>query len=445
MSDSQEVTQITNDPFASVRIPEFKNLMIGRFTFIMALRMMSTLVGWWVYELTNAPLAIGIVGLSEFIPAFGFALYAGHVIDSSERRRLVLRGVFFYILAAGILLALSLTGTPVIQEFSLPNAITMENSKYVIHFPEQQHHLFGNMTANCIFLVIFCTGIIRAFTGPTFSSMLAKVVPRNLLQNATTWNQGTWLAASVTGHATGGFLIAFIGNTNTLIAVCSLLLVSFFVLMQLKPKPIIEQTTEKKTWESVKEGLRFVFRTREILGAFTLDMFAVLFGGVTAMVPVYARDILKVGPIGFGWLNASVDIGAILIVILLTIWPLKQAQGKKLLYAVAGFGCCVIIFAISDWFILSFAALLIAGMLDGISVVVRGTVMQLKTPDHMRGRVMSVGSMFINSSNELGQFESGVAARFMGVRPSVIFGGCMTLLVVIITWIKAPTLRKFEY
>jgi hypothetical protein len=205
------------------------------------------------------------------------------------------------------------------------------------------------------------------------------------------------------------------------------------------------QSGEKKTWESVMEGLRFVFRTKEILAAFSLDMFAVLFGGAVAMVPVYARDILKAGPMGFGWLNAAVDIGAITIVILLAFFPMKKAQGKKLLLAVAGFGICIICFALSEWYILSFAALLVAGMLDGVSVVVRGTVMQLKTPDHMRGRVSSVGSMFINSSNELGQFESGMAARLMGVVPSVVFGGCMTLLVVILTWIKAPTLRKFEY
>ena len=195
----------------------------------------------------------------------------------------------------------------------------------------------------------------------------------------------------------------------------------------------------------VKEGLRFVFRTKEILGAFSLDMFAVLFGGAVAMVPVYAKDILHIGPMGFGWLNAAIDIGAIFSVILLTFYPMKKAQGKKLFFAVAGFGLCIILFAVSKWFLLSFAALMIAGMLDGISVVVRGTVMQLRTPDHMRGRVSSVGSMFINSSNELGQFESGVAARFLGVVPSVVFGGCMTLVVVIITWIKAPTLRKFEY
>lgn len=205
------------------------------------------------------------------------------------------------------------------------------------------------------------------------------------------------------------------------------------------------QTGEKNTWESVKEGLRFVFKTKEILGAFTLDMFAVLFGGAVAMVPVYAKDILKIGPQGFGWLNAAIDMGAIFIIVLLTIFPMKKAQGKKLMLAVAGFGICIILFAVSQWFFLSFAALLIAGMLDGVSVVVRGTVMQLKTPDHMRGRVSSVGSMFINSSNELGQFESGVAARMMGVVPSVVFGGCMTLVVVIFTWFKAPNLRKFEY
>ncbi|MBL0070239.1 MAG: MFS transporter [Chitinophagaceae bacterium] len=419
MDSNSPVIQITNDPFAAVRIPEFKNLMLGRFTFIMALRMMGTLVAWWVYELTGDPFAIGLVGLSEVIPALSMALYAGHVIDKSEKRKLVLRGVFFYFLAAAVLLFFS--------------------TAYIgTHF---SHHTI----AIGIYAVIFCTGIIRAFTGPTFSAMLASIVPRQYLQNATTWNQGSWLSASVTGHAMGGFLIWKLGITGTLITVCSLLIIGFVVLMQLKPKPPMAQTSEKKTWESVKEGLRFVFKTKEILAAFSLDMFAVLFGGAVAMVPVFAKDILKIGPLGFGWLNAAIDIGSIFIVILLAFFPLKKAQGKKLMLAVAGFGICIILFALSKWFFLSFAALMIAGMLDGVSVVVRGTVMQLKTPDHMRGRVSSVGSMFINSSNELGQFESGVAAKLMGVVPSVVFGGCMTLVIVIITWFKAPTLRKFEY
>jgi predicted MFS family arabinose efflux permease len=293
--------------------------------------------------------------------------------------------------------------------------------------------------------VIFCTGIIRSFTGPNFTALVGHIVPRQLLQNATTWSQGSWLSASVTGHATGGFLIALIGHMGTMIVVCSLLLVSFFVLMQLKPKPVSQPMGEGRTWESVQQGLRFVYRTKELLGAFSLDMFAVLFGGAVAMVPVYARDILKIGAIGFGWLNAAADMGSIIVVILLTISPIRNKQGKKIFFAVAGFGMCIIMFGLSKWFLLSFFALMMAGMLDGVSVVVRGTVMQLKTPNHLRGRVSSVSSMFVNSSNELGQFESGIMARLLGVVPSVVFGGCMTIAVVIVTWIKSPSLRKFEY
>jgi MFS family permease len=418
MSEPANIEQITNDPYAAIRIPEFRNLMLGRFTFIVSLRMMSTLVAWWVYELTNDPFAIGLVGLSEVIPAISMALYAGHVIDRSEKKKVLLRGVLLYICAVSILIFFS---------------------------TELFSGRFSNMSvAVCIYLVIFGTGIIRSFAGPTFSAMIANTVPRHYLQNATTWNQGSWLSGSVTGHAMGGFLIAKVGITGTLLFIYFLMVVAFTILTRIKPKPPLPQV-EKKTWESVMEGLRFVFRTKELLAAFSLDMFAVLFGGAVAMVPVYAKDILKVGPMGFGWLNAAVDIGAIIVIILLTMRPMKKNQGLKLMFAVAGFGICIIVFALSNIFMLSFAALLIAGMLDGVSVVVRGTVMQLKTPDHMRGRVSSVGSMFINSSNELGQFESGMAARLMGVVPSVVFGGCMTLLVVIIAWFKAPTLRKFQY
>ena len=419
MDSNSPVNQITNDPFAAIRIPEFKNLMLGRFTFITALRMMSTLVAWWIYELTGDPFAIGLVGLAEVIPALTMALYAGHIIDKSEKRKVLLIGVFFYTLSAAILLFLSGDNT--------------------------SNHLSNHTISICIYSVIFCTGIIRSFTGPNFSAMLASIVPRHYLQTATTWTQGTWLIASVTGHAGGGLLIWKIGITGTFIIICGLLVLAFFFLKRLKPKPSIVQKGEMKTWESMKEGLRFVFRTKELLAAFSLDMFAVFFGGAVAMVPVFAKDILKIGPQGFGWLNAAIDIGAIFIILLLAIFPMKKAQGKKLMIVVAGFGICIITFALSKWFLLSFLALMIAGMLDGISIVVRGTIMQLKTPDHMRGRVSSVGSMFINSSNELGQFESGVAAKLMGVVPSVVFGGCMTLVVVIVTWFKMPTLRKFEY
>jgi MFS family permease len=408
-----------HDPFASVRIIEFRNLLMGRFLFIMGLRMMGTLVGWWVYQLTKDPFAIGLIGLSEVIPALSFALYAGHVIDMSEKRKLLLKGMTFYLLCALVLLGLSVNFTSA--------------------------HLSNTSLAYCIYFVVFCTGIIRAFTGPVFHTLLAAIVPKPILSNATTWNQGTWLTASVTGHALGGLLIGGIGNTGTLIVIVSLVTFSFVYMTLLKPKPALNEAGEKKTWKSITEGLQFVVKTKEVMGALSLDLFAVLFGGAVAMLPAFATDILHVGSQGFGFLNAATDMGAIISVIMLTMFPLKRKQGTTLMFAIAGFGACIIIFALSKWFWLSFAALLLSGILDGFSVVIRGTILQLKTPDNMRGRVMSVNSMFINSSNELGQFESGVAAKYLGVIPSVIFGGCMTMLIVVITWIKAPSLRKMEY
>ena len=408
-----------NNPFESFQVPEFRFLIVGRFLFIISLRMMSTLVGWWIYKLTSAPFAIGLIGLSEVIPALSLALYAGHFIDINEKKKLLVSGVFLYFLAAGILFFLSTNYTG--------------------------ERLTNHSIAVCIYSVIFFTGIIRSFTGPTFNVFLSLIVPRQALQNATTWNQGAWLTASVSGHALGGLLIAVAGINGTLAFICTGFLASFVVISRLKRKPALVKNAEKKTWESVKEGLRFVFKTRDLLGAISLDMFAVFFGGAAAMVPVYASDILKVGPEGFGILNGASDIGAICSVLLLTIFPMKKEQGRRLIIAVSCFGVCIIVFALSQWYLLSFIALMCSGILDGISVVIRGTIMQLRTPDEMKGRVMSVNSMFVNSSNELGQFESGLMAKLLGVVPSVVFGGCMTLLVGITTWFKAPELRKLEY
>ncbi|MEY4058298.1 MAG: MFS transporter [Chitinophagia bacterium] len=419
METIQSPVKQLNDPLGALRISEFRNLMIGRFLFIMGLRMMGTLVGWWIYELTNAPFAIGLIGLAEVIPAVSLALYAGHVIDKSEKRKLLLRGVILYWCCALILLFLSMDiGS--LKLTSLQIAIG-------------------------IYFIVFCTGIIRSFTGPSFGTIIGAVVPKNLLQNATTWSQGIWLSASVLGHAIVGFIIAGFGHTGSLIVVVSLVGIGYGFIAMIKSKPPHADVVDQKTLESVKEGLRFVFNSKEVLGALSLDLFAVLFGGAVAMIPVFAKDILKVGPIGFGWLNAASDIGAIIIILIITIFPANRGQGKKLLLAVAGFGVCIIVFALSKIFWLSFVMLLLSGILDGFSMIVRGTIVQLKTPDHMRGRVMSVNSMFINSSNELGQFESGVAAKAMGVIPSVIFGGAMTLFVVGVTWFKAPALKKMEY
>ncbi|MEN9697631.1 MAG: hypothetical protein RLZ56_1052 [Bacteroidota bacterium] len=416
--------QVKNDPFAALKQTEFRNLMIGRFLFIMGLRMMGTLVGWWIYELTRQPFAIGLIGLAEVIPAVSLALYAGHVIDISEKRKLLLRGVVLYWICALGLLGLS----------------------YFNDKTEASGTQNTLMIAIGIYFIIFCTGIIRSFTGPSFNTIVGAIMPKHLLQNATTWSQGIWLSASILGHAIVGFIIAGFGHTGSLMVVVGLVSIGFVFISKIKPlPPHADIVKDQKPMESVKEGLRFVFNTKEVLGALSLDLFAVLFGGAVAMIPVFAKDILNCGPIGFGWLNAASDIGAMLIIILVTLFPVHKSQGKKLLLAVGGFGICIIVFALSKLFWISFAALVLSGILDGFSMIVRGTIVQLKTPDHMRGRVMSVNSMFINSSNELGQFESGVAAKLMGVIPSVIFGGSMTLLVVAITWLKAPSLRKMEY
>ena len=405
-------------PLAVLRIPEFRNFVMGRFAFIMGLRMMNTLVSWWMYELTGDPFYIGMIGLAEAIPAVGLALYAGYIIDRSEKRRLLLITIFLYSICSFILLGTST------QWFN---------------------HQFGTkVIIICIYGIIFITGAIRSFSGPGFSAIISSLVPKNLLVTASQMSSTSWLIASIAGHGMAGFLIAWVHVSGTFIIIITLILTGLTFLYRLKAKPP-QLSAEKKTLEAVAEGLRYVFKTKEVLGAITLDLFAVLFGGAVALVPVYAKDILHVGPIGFGWLNAASDIGSIAMVIGLTLNPMKRKQGIKLFMAVAGFGICIIVFGLSKMYWLSFCALLAGGIFDGVSVVVRGNIMQLKTPDHLRGRVMSVNSMFVNSSNEIGQFESGVSAKLMGVIPSVVFGGCMTLFVVVATWIKAPSLKKLEY
>ena len=409
---------MNNSPLAVLRIPEFRNFILGRFVFIMGLRMMGTLVAWWMYELTGDAFYIGMIGLAEAIPAVGLSLYAGYIIDKSEKRKLLLRTVILYAICVIILLGIS---------------------------TDWFHAEFGNkLIIVFIYTTIFFTGAIRSFSGPSFGAIIASMVPRELLIYASQLSSTSWLVASITGHAMAGFLIVWLQVTGTFVVILSLILIGLYSLFKLKEKPA-SLTVEKKTLEAVGEGLKYVFKTKEVLAALSLDLFAVLFGGAVAMVPVYAKDILHVGPIGFGWLNAAADIGSISMVIALTISPMKKRQGIKLLLAVAGFGICIIIFGISKWYWISFVALMVSGLLDGVSVVVRSNIIQLKTPDELRGRVMSVNSMFINSSNEIGQFESGVAAKLMGVVRSVVFGGCMTLFIVITTWIKAPSLKKLEY
>jgi MFS family permease len=407
------------DAFEAMKIREFRHLMCGRFLFVMALRMLAALTGYWMYELTNNPFAIGLIGLAEVIPAVSLSLHAGYKIDISEKRKLLLTSVVLYLIAAVLMCLLS------------SNQATQIISK--------------NFLVSSIYIIIFFTGILRAYSGPCFGTLVANIVPKQSLQNGISWNQSTWLTASVLGHAIVGFLIAYIGIHNALIVIASLVAAGLYCFYLLNNHPPILATIHANVWNNIAEGLRFVFKTKEVLGALTLDLFAVLFGGAVAMIPVFSKDILHIGAIGFGWLNAATDLGAIICIVTIMRYPLKTNQGKKLLIAVAGFGVCMIVFALSKVFWLSFVALLFSGILDGVSVVVRGTIVQLKTPPEMRGRVMSVSSMFINSSNELGQFESGVAARYMGNIASVIFGGCVTIGVVVFNWVKIPTIKNLKY
>ena len=410
---------LNKEALSPLKEKEFRLYIICRFIYIMALRMVGTVVAYELFQLTKSSFAIGLVGLSEFIPVFSLALYAGHVIDRSEKRTMLLRGMLSYAVCVVLLIVCTL--------------------------PSTQQQINKHWLEYCFYAIIFLTGIIRAFAGPVSHAIIAQLVPRTILQYAANISSSTWLIASITGHASAGFLIAGIGVNKTFFIILAYILFAAALLSFIKRKPILVTKKDGGTWESVKEGLRFVYQNKIMLGAISLDLFAVLFGGAVALIPEFSSAILKAGPIGFGWLTAATDIGSISIIILLTIFPMKKNQGRNMLLAVTGFGLCIIAFGLSTVYAISFIALLCSGVFDGISVMVRGTILQLTTPDEMRGRVSSVNSMFINSSNELGQFESGFASRAFGLVPSVVFGGCMTLLVVIVTWFKAPALRKMHY
>ncbi|ROH95811.1 MFS transporter [Chryseobacterium daecheongense] len=410
---------ISLTPLKTLQNVEFRNLLTGRFFIVIAFRMLATLLGWWVYQLTKDPFSIGLIGLSEVIPAVSCALYAGHVIDMNEKKRLLLICNYTYVILIGLLL--------------------------IPAFYNVELHFTGHEITYYIYGVIFLTGIARAFLGPIAPAMLPKIVKKENLSNAITLNQAVFLISSVSGHALGGFLIEGFGIKWTLVAVIVLIIIASLFFWQLNKQHSEYKKESVNVVESMREGVSYIFKTKEILGALCLDMFAVLFGGAVAMIPVYATDILKTGADGLGLLNAASDIGSMCIITILSIIPLRKNQGKILLVAVAGFGICIIGFGLSHLYWLSFMFLVLSGMLDGISVVIRGTIVQLKTPDHIRGRVLSANSIFIMSSNEMGQFESGLAAKLMGVVRSVVFGGSMTVLIALIVGSTNPKLRKMQY
>jgi MFS family permease len=301
-----------------------------------------------------------------------------------------------------------------------------------------------NNVLYCIYALVFFGGFLRSFFGPTIFSLIALIVPKKLYPNAATWSSTTWQMASVLGPAFAGFSISWIGVHWSLCIIFGLIVLSFLIVLQIKKKPILNPKLGEPVLKSLKEGVQFVFKTKAILGALTLDMVAVLFGGAIALLPVFAQDILKVGSEGFGILRASPAVGAFLTMLITACLPISKNAGLKLLGAIFGFGVCIIIFGLSSIFWVSVVALFFSGVTDGVSMVIRQTILQIKTPDHMRGRVASVNSMFVGSSNELGAFESGLTAKLMGTVTAVVFGGTMTLITVVTTGIVSPSFRKLD-
>ncbi len=383
----------------------------------LATQIMSVSVGYFVYEITGDPLMLGFIGLSEALPAIGISLYAGHLADKMNRRNILVGCISLLALCALGLLLIAL------NRDSMPKTTLLTG----------------------IYCVTFCTGIARGFFSPTNFAFLPQLVPKEILPNAIAWNSGTWEAASVTGLGIGGLLYGFVGVSATFAVMLGLCVIAFIIVLTIAPRPIPLANFSESALVRIKEGLRFVASNQLIISAIALDLFAVLFGGAVALLPVYAKDILHVGPQGLGILRAAMSIGAITTAFLLAHQPLRKGAGKIMLACVFGFGLCMIGFGLSRIFWLSFAFLLLAGVFDEVSVFLRSSLVQFQTPDHMKGRVSSVNSIFITSSNEIGAFESGLAARFLGTVPAVVLGGVMTLLVVGITWWRAPKLRNLNF
>lgn len=406
------------NPYAALKIKEFNIFLLMRFLLVFGWSMQFIVIEWQVYSITKDPLSLGIIGLMEIIPAFTMALFAGHIVDQREKRNLLA-----VCIAAFSLMSLGLyylTTDAIIESWST------------------------NKILYSIYGLVFFGGFLRSFFGPTIFSLVALIVPRKIYHNAATWSTSTWKTAAVTGALVGGFLISGIGVANTLLLVFILVVLSLIITFQIKKKPILNTKIGEPIKESLKAGITFVFQNKAILGALTLDMIAVLFGGTVAILSVFAQDVLKVGSEGFGILNASISMGSIVTMFITTYIPINRKTGKKLLVSILIFGLSIIAFGLSSIFWVSVLALFISGAADGISMVIRQTILQLKTPDEMRGRVSSVNSMFVGSSNELGAFESGLAAKLIGPVAAVVFGGTMTLLTVGATAILNPTLRDLD-
>jgi len=385
--------------------------------------MQFIIVEWLVWEITEDPLSLGLIGLMEVVPAVSMALFAGHIVDQKEKRNLLIYCIIaFLFVSIGLYLV---TGS---ESKSL---FTTQTILYIIYF------------------LVFIGGFIRAFFGPTIFSLVALIVPKKTYANAATWSSSVWQMGVVLGPAFAGFSIHWIGVNNSMGVVLIGVLISLIILAFIKRKPVLNPKIGENIFTSLKEGISFVYNSKAILGVITLDMVAVLFGGAIALLPIYATEVIQIPP-GmepsevFGVLRATPAVGSLITMFIAAYIPITRKAGIKLLMAIFGFGISIISFGLSSIFWISVLSLFIYGVTDGISMVIRQTILQLKTPDHLRGRVASVNSIFVGSSNELGAFESGVTAKLMGTVTAVVFGGTITVLTALSTAFISPSFRKLD-
>lgn len=401
---------MSSSPYAAIKIPDFRLLLAGRLLVTLAVQIQILAVGWQMYALTKNPLDLGLIGLAEAIPALSVALYAGHVADVVDRRSIIM--------AASLTLAFCM-------------AFLSGGSHFIADKQLLVWVLFG---------IVAISGFGRGFYAPAIFGMISQVVPRELYGNAAAWNTANWQGSAVLGPIIGGFIYLRLGAVNTYVLSTVLLLGALLCFCFIKSRSEHKVNKDVSVFENIKEGLDFVFSNQIILGAMSVDLFAVLFGGAVALLPIFVGEVYKMGPEALGFLRAAPPVGALVTAALFTHRPLSSNAGRIFLSCVAGFGLCMIAFGLSSNYYLSFFLLALSGVLDGVSVLLRSTIYQLLTPDNMKGRFAAVNSMFIGSSNEIGSFESGVAAKILGLVPSVVFGGSMTLLVVLVTILKAPKL-----
>lgn len=406
------MTTTPSGPYAALQHPNFRRYVIGLLAFTMAVQIQGTVVGWQIYELTHDKLALGMIGLAEALPFIGFALYAGHLADRHDRRRMAIIALSVLVLCSVTLLVLPL---------ALP-----------------QH---PRRVTRLIYATIIVSGVARSFLQPARQALSQELVPRALFHNAVTWRSGAWQLAAVIGPALGGALYAIGGTTVAYAGDVTLIVIGLLAIISIRHRSVINRDHTDDVGESLGEGLRFVFREPILLSALSLDLFSVFFGGATALLPVFADEILRVGPQGLGLLRAAPAVGAVVMSLVIVHRPPFVRAGRTLALAVCGFGIFTIGFGLSTSFWLSVLMLALAGASDMVSVSIRSNLLQTITPTHLFGRVSSVNSVFVGSSNEIGMFESGVTAQLFGTVPSVVLGGAATLVVVATIFGRNPKLR----